>query len=211
MWLLKNNYLHMKRLLAVSASVILHPMLMPLYGMFIIFNSGTHISFIPLEYRRMVYAIVFASSCVLPITVLVLLKQLNLIKSFNLETTRERLVPLFFTGLFYFLGFLIIKRLHLPLFLNQFIISTLIAILAALVVNFWWKISIHMLAIGGVAGIIIALSVKMGLGITPILITILVFSGIVGCARLYLNAHTPLQVFAGFFLGLLTVMTFPFL
>ena len=201
----------MKRILAVSASVLFHPMLMPLYGIFLIFHSGTHISFIPLEYRRMIYTIFFASSCALPLTILVLLRQLNLIRSFRLESSRERILPVFFTGLFYFIGYMILKKLNLPGFIYQFILGSLIAIYLSLVITFWWKISLHMIGIGGITGAIIALSLKMGLGISAALIGLIFISGFLGASRLYLNAHNPLQVFAGFFIGLITVFTIPFL
>lgn len=197
------------RLLAITLSVIFHPMLMPFYGIFLIINSGTHISFMPLEYKRMIYSIVFASSCALPLTLLILFKQLNLIKSFRLETNRERVLPVFFTGLFYFLGYIILRKLELPLFIYQFILGSLIALYIALVITFWWKISLHMIGVGGVIGAIVALSLKMGLGISVGLIGLIIVSGMVGTARMYLNAHNPLQIFAGLFLGIITVLYIP--
>lgn len=199
------------RLLAVSASVLFHPMLMPIYGLFLIFHSGTHISFIPFEYKRMSYAIVFTSSCVLPLTVMILLNQLGLIKTFRLESNRERIVPVFFTGFFYFIGYMVLKRFGLPQFIYQFILASLVALYAALVVTFWWKISLHMIGIGGITGAIVALSLKMGLGINAAFVAFLIASGIVGSARLYLNAHTPMQILVGFLLGCLTVGIIPLL
>ncbi|MBN2166556.1 MAG: phosphatase PAP2 family protein [Marinilabiliaceae bacterium] len=201
----------MIKLLSVSASVLFHPMLMPLYGFFLIFNSGTHISFISLGHRSMIYAIIFASSCALPLTMLILFRQLNFIKTFRLESNRERIILVFFTGVFYFLGYLILKKLHLPLFLYKFILGSLLALYLSLIITLWWKISLHMIGIGGITGAIVALSISMGLGISVVIITLIVISGIVGASRLYLNAHTPLQVFAGFFLGFFLVGIIPLL
>jgi membrane-associated phospholipid phosphatase len=199
----------MKKILANAISILFHPMLMPVFGLFLIFHSGTHLSFIPLGFKRMAYTIVFASSCLLPLSLLPLLHQFKLIKSFKMETHRERILPVFITGVFYFLGYLLLKKLQLPLFFYQFILGSLLAIYAALVITLKWKISLHMVGIGGVTGAITALSLKMGLGVTPLLMIPFVVAALLASARLYLNAHTPLQVYLGFLLGHVTVLMVP--
>lgn len=201
----------MKKTIAVAISILFHPMLMPLLGLFLIFNAGTHISFVPAEFRRVIYMIVFASACVLPLSVLPLLLQFKLINSFRMESHRERILPVFITGVFYFLGYVLLRRFNLPIFLYQFMLGSLIALYASLVITFWWKISLHLVGIGGVTGAIIALSLKMGLGITPALVALFWAAAITASARLYLGAHTPKQTLAGYLLGLLVVLAIPFL
>lgn len=182
-----------------------HPMLMPLLGIFMIFQSGTHLAFLPFEYRRMVYLVVFASGCLLPLSTLPLLLQFKLIKSFKMETARERVIPVLLTGVFYYLGFVVLKRLHLPVFMLKFIIGSMVALMVTLVVSHWWKISLHLTGIGGVTGMMVALSFRLGLGIHPFFLLLIVASALVAMARLYLNAHTPAQTLAGFVTGFLAV------
>lgn len=201
----------MKRYLAIVVSVLLHPMIMPVLGLFLFFNSGAHISFVPSNLRLIVYLIAFATACLLPLSILPLLLQFKLIRSFNMESHRERILPVFLTGAFYFAGYFLMLKLGLPLFIYQFVLGSLIALYISLVVSFWWKISLHLVGIGGVTGGVIALSFKMGLGITPALVVLFCLGGIAASARLYLGAHTPSQTMAGYLLGLLTVMLVPFL
>jgi membrane-associated phospholipid phosphatase len=184
-------------------------MLMPVIGLFIIFNSGTHISYIPSAFRTIVYLIVLASSCILPLSLLPLLRHYGIIKSFRMESHRERIIPVAITGLFYFLGYLLLQKLYLPQFLNHFILGSILSLYTSLVVTYWWKISLHMMGIGGVTGAILVLSLKLGLGLTPILVGLFIIAALTATARLYLNAHTPLQTLAGFMLGfiVITMMT----
>lgn len=199
----------MKKYLAVAASVIFHPMLMPVLGLYLIFNSGTHISFVPSNFRMMVYLIALGSGCLLPLSMLPLLLQFKLIGSLKMETHHERIFPVLITGLFYLLGFYLLLKLALPVFIYQFVLGSLIALFIAMIVTFWWKISLHLVGIGGVTGAILALSLKMGLGITPGLVALFVVSAITASARLYLNAHTPSQTLAGYLLGLIAVAALP--
>jgi membrane-associated phospholipid phosphatase len=199
----------MKKQLAVAVSVLFHPMLMPLLGLFLIFNSGTHISFVPHNYRLMAYLIVLGTSCLLPLSLVPLMLQFKLIENLRMETRKERIIPVFSTGLFYILGFYLLRQLGLPAFIYQFVFGSLIALFAALAITLFWKISLHLVGIGGVTGAVVALSLIMGLGITPVLVALFWVAGITASARLYLGAHTPLQTLAGFLLGFIIVMGLP--
>ena len=122
-----------------------------------------------------------------------------------METHRERVIPVMLTGLFYYLGFIILQRLHLPSFMLRFVIGSMGAVILAFVISYWWKISLHLIGIGGVTGVLLSLSIRMGLGITPSLIAMIVMAAIVATARLHLNAHTPSQTMSGYVLGLFMV------
>jgi membrane-associated phospholipid phosphatase len=199
----------MKKYLAIAASVLFHPMLMPLLGLFLIFNSGTHISFVPSDYRLMAYLIVLGTSCLLPLSLVPLMLQFKLIENLRMETRKERIIPVFTTGLFYILGFFLLRQLGLPVFIYQFVFGSLIALFTALAITLFWKISLHLVGIGGVTGAVVALSLIMGLGITPVLVALFWIAAITASARLYLGAHTPSQTLAGFALGFLIVMGMP--
>ena len=64
-----------------------------------------------------------------------------------------------------------------------------------------WKISSHMIGIGGITGLIFALSFR--LQVLPIIYMISVFliSGLVGYSRLKLNAHNPAQLYSGYLMS----------
>jgi membrane-associated phospholipid phosphatase len=72
-----------------------------------------------------------------------------------------------------------------------------------LIVNLKWKISAHMIGLGGVTGAITAISQKFSIDLLFVLLLLIFISGIVGWARLYLYAHKPSQVYTGFVVGFL--------
>ena len=58
-----------------------------------------------------------------------------------------------------------------------------------------------MIGMGGIIGSIIGISERLTIDLNNILIVLFLLAGLVGSARLYLNAHNPAQVFVGFLLG----------
>ena len=186
-------------------SVLFHPMLMPTIGMFLIFQMGTHLSFMPLQAKQSILIVIFVTTAVLPVSILPLLYQFKIINSFRMETARERFIPILITAFFYYSGYILLKKMGAPAMLDKFIVSSLIAVLLASIISFFWKISIHALGIGGVTGIITALSLMYGIDVFPWLTLLLTASALTASARLYLGDHKPAQVYAGYFLGFLIV------
>ena len=60
---------------------------------------------------------------------------------------------------------------------------------------------------GGIVGLVLSLSLRFSTDLMLFLILAILVSGCIGFARLRLNAHNPLQVYAGFLVGFLTVLT----
>lgn len=189
------------KLISQIFSVLFHPMLMPVLGIFLIFNSGSHLSFMPFEAKRAIYITVFLTTCVLPISLLPLLYQFKVIKSFNMQTSRERLWPIIFTALFNYLGLWLLKKMGLSGVLQNFILGTLVALFVAGVISAFWKVSLHMMGIGGVTGLILALGLRYNLDIAFLFSGLVLASGLTGASRLYLGAHTPAQIYVGYFIG----------
>ena len=64
-----------------------------------------------------------------------------------------------------------------------------------------------MIGIGGLVGLILALSMKLIIDLQIILIILFIVSGLLGTIRLFLNEHKPIQIYSGFVLGFLVVLT----
>jgi hypothetical protein len=181
-------------------------MVIPTLGLFLIFNAGSHFSYMPLDHKRVVYLIVFLSTCVLPLSLIPLYLLLGIIKSVYMETQKERLFPMLISGLFYLLGYFFLTRIpFVPSFIQGFMLATIMVIAVAVAITMFWKISIHMIGIGGLTGALFALSLRFGLDIWLVFSLVVLIAGMLGTARLHLKAHTPLQVHAGYLLGCLGV------
>ncbi len=194
------------KILARIVSTIFHPLLIPTLGLLLIFNVGGHFAYMPYEHQRLVFLIVFLSTCLLPLSLIPLFLLMGVVKTVYMEERRERLLPVAFTGLFYLLGYYFLARFSIvPQFIQGFMLATLLTIVASMLITFVWKISMHMIGIGGLTAALLALSFRFGLDIWWVFSLVILVSGAVGSSRLYLNAHTPMQVHAGFLLGLFMV------
>jgi membrane-associated phospholipid phosphatase len=59
-----------------------------------------------------------------------------------------------------------------------------------------------MIGIGGLIGMMIGISERLTLDLNITLMLLFVIAGLVGFSRLSLNAHNSLQVYAGFLVGM---------
>lgn len=193
------------KLFSKILSIVFHPMLMPTLGLFLLFSVGMHLSYMPFEIKRLIYLIVFISSCLLPVSVLPLFLQIKVIKSFKMETARERIYPTLVTGGFYFLGYFLLHRLNVSPLIENFMLSIMVAVLLAAGISFFWKISLHTIAVGGLTAILAAMMVKYGVDLILLVSLLLLISGLTAMARLFLNAHSPSQVYVGYAAGFLIV------
>ena len=195
------------RVVANIMSIILHPLLMPTIGLFLIFSSKTYLSYMPMHEQKILYLIVFINTFVFPISIIPFFIYQKLVKSFKLSNRKERIMPLSIILIFYFFAYLILHKLIAPTIIQNFILGSFFSILLTLLINLKWKISAHMVGIGGIVGLVLSLSIKLNVDLQSIIMILILFSGILGSARLYLNEHKPTQIYCGFLVGLLTVLT----
>lgn len=183
-------------------TVVFNPLIMPSIAFLILFSLPAYFALIlPLKARMMIFSVVFINTAILPFFSLILLKRLGLITSFGLEKREERLYPLMLGTILVYLTYFLFRRLSLPGVYSVFLFGTSLIALVTLVITWRYAISIHMIAIGGVTGMLLGIQT---LGFAPVLpwlaISILV-AGIMGSARLFLKAHDAPQVYLGFLLG----------
>jgi len=188
-------------------SGIAHPMLMPLYSVFVIFHSGTYLDYSPLPLIRVIYLIVAISTIFLPLSLLPLLKSQKLISDYGIENRRERVVPLVFAILFYSLGAYLLLKFPIIRPVANIQIAAVISIVMIAAISLKWKISIHMVGIGGFIGLLFALSILYSSSLKIFFIVGILIAGLLAFSRLKLNLHSPLQVYAGFVLGFITIFS----
>jgi hypothetical protein len=188
--------------IATIISYLFHPLLMPTYGFVLLFfTSNSHALFVPLYNKVVIISVTFLFTFILPTLNALILLMMGRIKSLRMQTSSERVIP--YTGalLYYFaLSYLFYSR-QLPLIFSAIILGAAISILLTLIINNRWMISAHAVGTGGTAGVVISLIYKMDMGLDYILVLVILMAGIVGYARLKLNAHSPAQVYSGFLLG----------
>jgi hypothetical protein len=192
-------------ILAKVISVIFHPLFMPLYGMIIIFTAPTLFSYIPFNVKKILLFVIATNNILVPLSLMPFFRYRNIIRSWNIETRKERIIPLLSVSFFYSVTSYIIFRLQIPLFIKSFIFATALLAIAVSIINFWWKISLHSVGAGALAGLVIALSVNMMIPLTWFLIPVLIIAGLILSSRLRLETHNPPEVYIGFITGFIMI------
>lgn len=191
---------------AQTLSYLLHPLLMPLYAVYFIFNVDSVFSLVPPLTRIYCYCVTALVLLVLPLLSLPILKYFRLITSYGLDSRQERVYPILVAVVFSFLGFWFIGRVPYANIVQQLYLVLIILLSAFSIVTLRWKMSMHMTAMGAVCGFLFILGVKYLGDTRNIFILMVILSGILGSCRLYLGKHTPLQVGIGFLFGLAFVI-----
>jgi len=183
-------------------SAILHPVVMPTIGVLLYFIfSDFRFS---RQQKLTLLAIIFIATYAIPILLLIILKAIGSIKSFNADTIEERKVPLLFMIiLFFFIG-KTLNETHVTREISFLFYGTSIALcLTYFIFITKIKTSLHLLSMGSALGFFLLFQQLHTANILPLIIILIIFSGILASARLNLKAHTPKEVYLGFFIGIL--------
>ena len=141
--------------IAQTISYVLHPMLMPLYILFFIFNSNTLFAYIPWGVKLYCYLVTVFALLIMPVISLPLFKYFRLIRSYELNDKQERVYPILVAVAFAFLGFWLLGRIGYTNIVRQLYLVLIILLSTFSVITFRWKISMHMTAIGGLCGFLL--------------------------------------------------------
>lgn len=187
-------------------SVIFHPLNIPTYGLIFIFSVGSYVSLLPFEAKKLITLVIGINTLVLPLVMIPLFYRLGIIKSIHMPNHKERLVPIVFTLIPYAFSFYFLRKLPIPSIVPLYMLAATATVVLTLVVTIWWKISIHMVGIGGLTGLVFAFALILQADVIVCLALSFFVAGIVAWARLWLKAHNPAQVYTGFLLGWLTMV-----
>jgi len=182
-------------------STILHPIVLPTLGVFLYFVFVSQ-SF-EKRLQLIVLGLVFALTYVVPVLLLLFLRNFGFIKDFQVSTIKERRFPvIFMIFLLYFLGNTIIQIPTIRnlgiLFYGTSLSLTCIYVLFSLKL----KSSLHLVSMGNMIGFFLIMTNINSLSMLPIIILLVLLSGILASSRLYLKAHTPVELLIGFSLGI---------
>lgn len=148
---------------------------------------------------------IFIVTFLLPFLAAILLRSMGQISSLEMYNREERKLPILVTAFIYTALFFMIARYNGFDRIRIFLLATTIALIFSGFITNYYKISIHMLGIGGIVGLVAYMSTYSLFNLMPLLVFSVLFSGLVGVARIRLKAHTPAQVYSGFAFGFAVV------
>jgi membrane-associated phospholipid phosphatase len=192
------------RTAAKIISFVFHPLLMATLLILVLGKFFPAMLMIGPDHIWMVAAFVFGFTFVVPAINLLLFRYLGSIQSLYLESRRERILPFIFISLMYGLvAFLFYYKLPFSANFNKLMIIVASLVVVATIITFFYKVSVHSLALGGLIGILFPL-----IRFSPTLLLpttfIVAITGLVISSRLLLGAHTPRETLIGSLAGILT-------
>ncbi len=189
--------------IARGISALFHPLIIPTLGIFILFQLNTYVSFsVSPEARRFIIVMVFVNTALAPVLAILVLKRLGYISDLMLDDRGERILPLLFSAVMFFMTYYLLRQLTLPSMIYFYVMGASLLVLLTLLISFAWKISIHMISLGGLTGLLVVTSILVNVDVSLLIIAAFLVSGLTAAARIHLRAHSPSQVYAGYLLGL---------
>jgi len=204
-----------------AISYIFHPLLMPLLGLYFLFELPTipdslylfdSLFFFPTGTKIRIYIVIGVLTFAAPLLSLLIMHWNGMLTSLHLEKREERVYPFFIVSFYYLLAYFFVayqlpEELKHPAFVG-FLFGMLLVFIITFILNFWIKISVHAVATFGVLGLLVGYNqtqLPFFEGeIVPNFYFILMFSvisGLIVSARLYLKAHTLKEVLFGMIIG----------
>ena len=192
---------HRLRRTAEILSVVFHPIFIPLYGLIIIYSSNTLHSFLPLQLKRMIFILVMANNVLLPMALATVLYARGAISTFNARDRNERVLLLTFSLVMYSLTSFLLLRMQVPGLFRAFFIAIAVVTLITLLITVFYRISLHASGIGGLLALVLFMAGLYHIGMVWQTVAVLLTGSAVLSSRIYLEDHSPAEVWSGFFAG----------
>ncbi len=187
-------------------SLIFHPFVISTLVTTIVLFSSTGITIIPLRLKLYFIALVALNTLFIPLSVLLIMRYFGLITSLELPTRKERILPLMIVVSCYVLCAVLMPVSIVSYVISKFLFATIGCVIAAFIINIFWKVSLHLIAFGGLCAMLIySFMYSYGVPVWMFLVA-LVLSGALASARLYLGFHNTAQVAVGYCIGFVISM-----
>ena len=182
-------------------SIILHPIFIPIISFYLSIKLVPNLDFTIANYQNYILLILVICTIMFPVLCMLFLIKFDVISSLEMTKNHERPFPLLLTGGFLILSLKLTEKLLVftPV-LKKELVGAIIIILLASIISKFWKISLHMLGIGGLIGVLVSLQYLYG-GLSSMIIYFMLIAGITAMARIYLKAHNHSQIYVGFIVG----------
>lgn len=188
-----------------AVSLVFQPLLMPTYAMILLMNMDIFMP-MPAIWRWVAIIGTLMFTGILPALPIWLMMKRGEIKDMFISRKEERTMPYLFSFMAYvFWSLFMWRTLQFPTFIVAMGMGSALSIFIVVFINLKWKISAHLVALGGFCGSVFGVCFRTA--INPVWLFGIIFgiSALVALSRIELKAHTPEQTLAGFAIGFILV------
>jgi hypothetical protein len=201
---IKNAPYNITDYVSILLSYIFHPICLILWTtLYLLYLNPLIFIGADSEEKMLVLLRVIGTSVFLPFMTVILLKGLGFINSIRLENQKERIIPYVACITFFFWSYYVSKKLGDPFEMRAFFLALFLTASLSLIINNYIKISMHAIAFGGVNALFVLMLFNERLNDGFILILSFLFAGLVCAARIRRLHHHPLEIYLGYFTGVM--------
>lgn len=192
----------MLRKIAAFVTWVFSPLLIPTYGTILLLYSQFHFSMFSWPAKRFLIIVMFVSTALMPALTL-LISKYRISQGTYPFYRKERWIPMIFIALYYYLGFYLLNKMPIYNIFKVILLAGAILIVILMMINLRWKLSHHTAAAGGLFGLMVALSLRLGANPIQLLVGIILLTGITGTALMIRRKNNLEETISGFPVGFL--------
>lgn len=183
-----------------AASVVLHPLLLPVYCTLLILYTPTPYAGLPVTFNAYMLGLVGIFGSLLPLIIIGAFILFGLVSDVSMPTRSERVLPLLATALSMGCAAGYVWSL-LPSPVLGVILGESAVLFVAAVWSLFWKVSLHAMGAGGLLAVIWSVGAAYGQDCSAGAAVAFVWAGVTAWTRIHEKAHTPWQLLAGYVTG----------
>ena len=193
-------------------SFVFHPLFLPTYAILMLLwvspayfgPLSTSPAFLQTD-SFFILRTVLMYSVLYPLFVLVLMKLLGFVDSYEVQDLKQRIVVYIATSFFFTWTYIVFVKSAYPNVLSDIMLgATALLCIAIFFGMLRDKISVHAMGMGAILAIALFVAAKYAdYDMTYIIYAVVLIGGLVSSSRLLLKAHQPVEVYNGYLTGFL--------
>lgn len=173
---------------------------------FVVLFFFTYLAILPLSYRLLVLFVVYIFTIFLPAVGFHAYRRAMGWETKAWRDRKKRLAPYGITFTCHLLCYFVMQQMGLPRYMYGILLGTIIAIVLSAIANFRWKVSEHMIPLGGATAGVVAFGFLLNYNPLFQLSFFILLSGVAGSAQIILKHHTAGEVAGGYIIGFCSLL-----
>ena len=198
-----------KRLMKIARvlSIVFSPFYTPVWILIVLFFNS-YLQMLPIEYRLFLLFTVFIFTVFIPRLGINIFRMVMSWTHMQLSHREHRHMPYLLTICSYTVCLVVLSRVNVVMFVRGVVMAAFVSQIICVFINAWWKVSTHMVGMGGMVGALIAFSNLFYFNPMWYVCALILLSGALGTSRIILRQHSLAQVIVGFIIGFVCSLVF---